>query len=136
MERKFLFNYDALDNYLNEQQKNPDWTDLELTMLRDNCKKHIKKDWNKSNEYIISINEDTWDISIDWQTNLQDKFQMLPTWYKMDNKTRLYRQIKLSMEEAEQRWIYEKVFKEVREELNSLKESITGSNYFSYIKLD
>ena len=136
MERKFLFNYDALDNYLNEQQKNPDWTDWELTMLRDNCKKHIKKDWNKSNEYIISINEDTWDISIDWQTNLQDKFQMLPTWYKMDNKTRLYRQIKLSMEEAEQRWIYEKVFKEVREELNSLKESITGSNYFSYIKLD
>lgn len=128
MERKFLFNYDALDNYLNEQQKNPDWTDWELTMLRDNCKKHIKKDWNKSNEYIISINEDTWDISIDWQTNLQDKFQMLPTWYKMDNKTRLYRQIKLSMEEAEQRWIYEKVFKEVREELNSLKESITGSN--------
>ena len=128
MERKFLFNYDALDNYLNEQQKNPDWTDWELTLLRDNCKKHIKKEWNKSNEYIISVNEDTWDVSINWQTNLEDKFQMLPTWYKMDNKTRLYRQIKLSMEEAEERWIYEKIFKEIREELNSLKESITESN--------
>jgi hypothetical protein len=128
MERKFLFNYDALDNYLNEQQKNPDWTDWELTLLRDNCKKHIKKEWNKSNEYIISVNEDTWDVSINWQTNLEDKFQMLPTWYKMDNKTRLYRQIKLSMEEAEERWIYEKIFKEIREELDSLKESITESN--------
>jgi hypothetical protein len=128
MERKFLFNYDALDNYLNEQQKNQDRTDWELTMLRDNCKKHLKKDWDKSNEYIISVNEDTWDVSINWQTNLQDKFQMLPTWYKMDNKTRLYRQIKLSMEEAEVRWIYEKIFKEIREELDSLKESITESN--------
>ena len=49
MERKFLFNYDALDSYLNEQQKNQDWTDWELTMLRDNCKKHLKKDWDKSN---------------------------------------------------------------------------------------
>lgn len=127
MERKFLFNYDALDSYLNEQQKNQDWTDWELTMLRDNCKKHLKKDWDKSNEYIISVNEDTWDVSINWQTNLQDKFQMLPTWYKMDNKTRLYRQIKLSMEEAEERWIYEKIFKEIREELDSLKESITES---------
>lgn len=128
MERKFLFNYDALDNYLNEQQKNPDWTDWELTMLRDNCKKHLKKNWNKSNEYTISVNEDTWDVSINWQTDLENKFQMLPTWYEMNNKARLYRQIKLSMESAERLGIFDQIFKEIRKELDSLKESITGSN--------
>ena len=124
MERKILFNYDALDDYLNEQQKSQDWTDWELTMLRDNCKKYIKKDWNKSNEYVISVNEDTWDVSINWQTDLENKFNMLPTPYEMSNKTKLYRQVMFSMEEAEMLWIYKNIFKEIREELDSLEESI------------
>ena len=124
MEREFIFNYDALDNYLNEHQKDPNRTDWELTMLRNNCKKHLKKDWDKSSEYIISVDEDTWDVSINWQNNLEDKFQMIPTWYEMSNKARLYRQIKLSMDEAEERGIFNQIFKETRKELDSLEESI------------
>ena len=53
---------------------------------------------------------------------------MLPTWYEMNKKARLYRQIKLSMEEAEKRGIFEQIFKEIRGELDYLKESINNSN--------
>ena len=128
MERKFLFNYNALDDYLNEQQKSENWTDWELTMLSNNCKEYIEKNWNNSNEYIIIVNEDTWDVSINWETDLENKFKMLPTPYEMSNKTKLYRQVKRSMEEAEILWIYEKIFVEVREELDSLQESIKSTN--------
>lgn len=128
MEREFIFNYDALDNYLNEQQKNPDWTDWEITMLRDNCKKYLKDSWKNSKEYTILINEDTWDITINWQKDLKDKFKMLPTWYEMSNKDKLYRQVKLSMDYAERVGIYDQIFKEIRKDLNSLKESIENPN--------
>ena len=112
MERTILFNCAALDNYLEERQKNPDRTDWELTMLRDNCKRYIK---NEKNEYIININELTWNVSINGQTDLQDKFYMLPTWYDIDNRTKLYRQVKQALEEAKTRWIYNQIFKEIRE---------------------
>ena len=50
---------------------------------------------------------------------------MLPTWYEMDNKTRLYHQVKLSMEEAEKRGIFEQIFKETKGELDTLKETLS-----------
>lgn len=114
MERLFLLNYDALDKYLNEQQKNPNRTDWELTMLRNNCKKYLKKTLNPK-EYKILVNESTGDITINWQEDLKDKFNMLPTWYKMSNKSGLYRQVKLAMDEAKSRWIYEQIFKEIKD---------------------
>ena len=123
MEREYLFNYDALDSYLNEKQKDPDWTDWELTMLRDNCKKYLKESWKPSDKYIILINDDTWDITINWQKNLEDVFDMLPTWYEMSNKDGLYRQVILALEEARDRGIYDLIFK-TKEDLKSLKESI------------
>lgn len=126
MERDFVFNYNALDNYLNEQQKNPNRTDWELTMFRDNCKKYLKKEWDKSN-IIISINDDTEDITINWQKGLENIFQTLPTWYEMSNKSRLYRQITSALEEAKNRGIYELIFK-TRKDLDTLKESIGNSN--------
>ncbi len=124
MEREFIFNYNALDNYLNEHQKDPNRTDWELTMLRNNCKKYLDITKKDLKNFIISINDDTWDISINWQKNLQDKFDTLPTWYKMNKKSKLYRQVKFAMEEAKERWIYDQIFKEIREELDSLKETI------------
>ncbi len=115
MERKFLFNYDALDNYLNEQQKNPNRTDWEITMLRDNCRNNLSDVLTNSQEYTITINESTWDITINGKIGLEDKFDMLPTWYKMNNKDRLYRQIRLAMERAKNNWIYDQFFKEIKE---------------------
>lgn len=115
MERKFLLNYKALDDYLNEQQKNPDRTDGEITMLRDNCKNNLAENLLNPKEIIITINGSTWDISINWQKDLQDKFDMLPIGYKMNNKSRLYRQIRLSMESAKKLWIYDQIFKEIKE---------------------
>lgn len=109
MEREFLFNYNALDNYLNEKQKDPNWTDWELTMLRDNCKKYLIKDWNMSN-LTISINDDTLDVTINWQKGLENIFQALPTWYEMSKKARLYRQVTSALEEAKSREIFDKVF--------------------------
>ena len=127
MERKFAFNYEALDNYINEQQKNTiGRTDGELTMLRDNCKKYLLETADNLKEFVISINEDNWDISINWQKWLEDKFRMIPTWYEMSNKSRLYRQVKLSMESAERLGIFDQIFKEVRVELDSLRDSINN----------
>lgn len=114
MKRKFLFNYNALDNYLNEQQKNPNRTDGEITMLRNNCKENLVDTLYNSKEYIIIINESSWEVSINWQTDLQDKFDMLPTWYKMSNKDKLYRQVKLAMERTKNNWIYNQIFKEIK----------------------
>ena len=112
MERIILFNCGALDNYLEKQQTDPNRTDWELTIFRDNCKKYAK---NEKNEYIININELTWNVSINGQIDLQDKFYMLPTWFDIDNKTKLYRQVKQALEEAKNRWIYNQIFKEIRE---------------------
>lgn len=114
MEREFLFNYEALDNYLNEQQKNPNRTNGELTVFRDNCKKYLIETSTNLKELVISINNSNWNVSINWQKWLEDKFYMLPTWYEMSNKSRLYRQVKLSMEEAERLGVFDKIFKEVR----------------------
>lgn len=124
MEREFLFNYDALDNYLNEQQKSPDWTNWELTMFRDNCKKYLTKTANNLKEFVISINERNWDIIINWQKNLENIFQTLPTWYEMSNKARLYRQVISALEEAKYREIFDKIFTETPKKLNDLKEEI------------
>ena len=116
MERKFLLNYKTLNDYINEHQKDLDRTDWELTIFRDNCKKYLTETLNKSSEYYMIINEDTWEITINWQTDLKNKFYMIPTWYEMNNKDKLYHQVKLAMEEAKNRWIYDKIFKEIRED--------------------
>lgn len=126
MEREFLFNYDALDNYLKEQQKNPNRTNWELTVFRDNCKKYLIETSSNLKELVISINDSNWNVSINWQTDLSEKFYTLPTWYEMDNKSKLYRQLKLSMEEAERLGVFDQIFKEVWVELDSLKESINN----------
>lgn len=126
MERDFLFNYNALDNYLNEQQKDPNWTDWELTMFRDNCRKYLKKEWDMSN-LVILINDDTGDITINWQKDLENIFQTLPTWYEMSNKARLYRQITSALEEAKSRGVYEQIFK-TKKDLDTLKGSIENPN--------
>lgn len=126
MEREIIFNYNALNNYLNEQQKNPDWTDWELTMFRDNCKNHLKKDQDMS-KLTISINDDTLDITINWQKGLENIFYMLPTWYEMSKKARLYRQVLSALEEAKYRGIYDLIFK-TKKDLESLKESVENPN--------
>ena len=114
MERKFLFDYNALNNYIDKEQKEPDRTAGELKILRNNCKNNLTDNLSNPQEYTIIINESTWDITINGQADLQDKFYMLPTWYKMSNKDRLYRQIKFAMKEAKDRWIYDQVFKEIK----------------------
>ena len=53
---------------------------------------------------------------MNWKIDLQNKFYMLPTWYKMNNKDKLYHQIKLAMDEAKNRWIYDLIFKEFKED--------------------
>ena len=128
MERKIVFNYDALDNYLKEQQKNPNRTNWELTMLRDNCRKYLIETAEDLKELIISINESTRDVTINGEIGLENKFDTLPTWYEMDRKAKLYRQIKLSMEEAEKLGIFGEIFKDTRKELDSLRKEINNSN--------
>ena len=115
MERKFILNYDALDSYLKEWQKKPHWTDGQLTLLRNNCKNNILDILSNSKEFIITINETTGEITINWEKNLQEKFYMLPSCYDMNDKARLYRQIKQALEEAKNRWIYDQIFKEIKE---------------------
>jgi len=115
MERKFIFNYDALNKYIDEEQKKPERTAWELKILRNNCKNNLLNVLYNPEEYILIINESTWDITINWQTDLKDKFYTLPTWFEMSDKDRLYRQIKLAMEEAKIRWIYDQIFKEKEE---------------------
>lgn len=112
MKRKFLFNYDSLDSYINEEQKKPNWIAWELKIFRNNCKNNL----SDSKEYILIINESTREIMIDGQTDLKNKFYTLPTGYEMSDKDRLYRQIKLAMEEAKMRWIYDEIFKEIKED--------------------
>jgi len=119
MERKYTLNYEALNSYINKQQKNANRTDGELTMLRDNCKKYLAGTAKDLKEFYISINEDSWDITINWQKWLEDKFNMIPTWYEMSNKSRLYRQVKFSIEAAERLGVFDKIFKEIRVELDS-----------------
>lgn len=114
MERKIIFNYNNLNKFITEQQKDLNRTDWELTMLRNNFMKYLSSNLNKIEEYYIRINESTWDIIIDWQKDLQNKFRTLPTWYKMNNKEKLYHQIKQALEEAKYHWIYDKVFKEIK----------------------
>lgn len=114
MQRKFTFNYDALNNYLAESQKKPNRTDGELTMLRDNCKNNLKDALSNSKECIIIIDESTWDITINWENDIKDKFYMIPTWYEMSNKDKLYHQIKEAMDEAKNHWIFNQVFKEIK----------------------
>lgn len=115
MERKFILNYDALDNYLIEWQKNPHRTDGQLTLLRDNCKNNLTNTLLNPKECEIVINETNWEIIINWEKDLQNKFYMFPVCYGMDKKARLYRQVKQALEEAGTRWIYNQIFKEIRE---------------------
>lgn len=127
MEREIIFNYTVLNDYLNEQQKNPQRTDGELTMLRDNCKNYIKKEWKNSDNFVIKINDETLDISINWQSWLENIFKTLPTWYRMSNKVRLYSQVISAIQEAKDRGIYEQIF-ETKKKLNNLKDSIENPN--------
>lgn len=108
MERKFIIDIQKINNYITQAQKKPNRTDWELTMFCLNCKK-LRINWN----LIIEINENSWEIKINWMTNIYEKFKFIPTWYKIDEKTKLYRQVKLAMSEAKNYWIYESVFKEI-----------------------
>ncbi len=115
MERKFIFNYNVLNDYISEQQKNPNRTDWELTILRDNFWKNLLDVLWNNDESIIIIDEINGDITINWQNNLEDKFYMIPTWYEISKKDHLYHQVKQSIEEAKNLWIYNQIFKEIRE---------------------
>lgn len=120
MERKFILNYNVLDNYLTEWQKNPHRTDGQLTLLRDNCKNNLKNILLNSEECEIIINESTREIKINGQTDLEDRFYTLPTEYEMSSKDRLYRQVKMAMDEAKTRWIYERIFTETESDGNDI----------------
>lgn len=115
MEREFILNFDKLNSYIDEWQKDEDRTDWELTMLRDNCRDCFKNELDNLNQYILIVNESTRDITINGQTDLQDKFNTIPSWYEIDNKTKIYRQVKMAMDEAKTRWIYDETFKEIKE---------------------
>lgn len=112
--RKWLFNYIVLDGFLNECQKDPNWTAGELKIFRDNCKKYLLDKSPNPRKFVIVINESSGDISINGRLDLHDIFYMLPTGYKMSNKDRLYHQVKLAMEEAKNRGIYDLIFKEIK----------------------
>lgn len=114
--RKFIFNYSVLSNYLEEWQKDPYWTAGELKIFCNNCRKYLLDTIKDPENIIIIINESTRDITINGQTDLQDKFYLLPTGYPIDNKTGLYRQVKFAMEEAKSRGVYDEVFVEIRDE--------------------
>lgn len=116
MERKYIFNVNELNSYLDEQQKNPDWIDWELTILRNNCMNNLFEIFDSSKEYTIIINEDNWEVKINNQSNLWEKFYLMPSWFDMDKKDGLYRQVKSAMEEAENRGIFDKIFIEIKEE--------------------
>lgn len=84
-------------------------------MLRDNFRDQLGFLLDSTNEFIIKINDSTWDISINWQVGLEDKFTTLPTWYEMSNKSRLYTQFQRSIESAKFNWIYDKIFKYIKQ---------------------
>lgn len=115
MERKFLFDYTTLNDYLNELQKDPNHREWELSILRDNCKNNLLDALSSPKEYVLIINESTWEITINGESDLENKFYMIPTSYEMSNKSRLYRQIKFAMDEAKKRWIYDQIFKEIKD---------------------
>ena len=111
MEREFIINYENLDNFISQQQNNPDRTDWELTMLRNNLKK-IKQNLD---EFRITINETIWEIKIEWETDIENKFKTIPTGYDESNKNKIYHQIKQSIEEAKSYWVYNQIFSEIKE---------------------
>ena len=98
-----------------ESQKDPNWTDWELTLLRNNCKNNLAVILSNPEEVMIIIDETNWEISINWEKNLQEKFYMFPSCYGTDKKSRLYHQVKQALEKAKNRWIYDEIFKEVKE---------------------
>ncbi len=116
MERTYIFNINELDKYLDEQQKNPDWVDWELTILRNNCTNSIFEVLEGPKKCQITINEDNWEVIINKQKSLWEKFYLMPSWFDMDKKDGLYRQVKYAMEEAENRGIFDKIFIEIKEE--------------------
>ena len=77
--RQFLFDYNRLDSFLIEGQKSPDWTDGELTMFRDNCRKYVVNSLEDTRKCLITINESTGEVTINGQKDLKDKFSFLPT---------------------------------------------------------
>ena len=110
---KYFFNYIVLDSILNELRKEPHWTDGELTMFRDNCKKYLLDGSSNPRKFVIVINDSTGDISINGRKDLHEKFDFLGG-FEMSNKNRLYRQVFLAMEEAKDRGIYKLVFTEYK----------------------
>ena len=110
MEREFIVNYGILDNFINQWQKNPNRTDWELTMFRNNLR-NIRQDLN---ELKMTINESDWKVKINWQTEL--KFKTIPTWYMINEETKTYRQVKQAMDEAKASWIYDQIFKEIQKQ--------------------
>lgn len=116
MERKYSFDYDTLNSYLNEKQKNKDWEDWELTMLRNNYKANLFNVLDNPQKCIITINEDTWKIKFDGNSEQLKNFELMPSWFEIDKETWVYRQIKYAMEEAKDSWIFEQIFKEIKED--------------------
>ena len=111
--RTITFDYIALDSIINELSKDPLWTDGELTMFRDNCRRFLLDESHNPRKFVIVINESTEDISINGRQDLHDTFRTLPTGYEMGNQARLYRQVKYAIEEARHHGIYNLIFKEI-----------------------
>jgi len=114
MEKNYKFNYNTLDNYINEYKKCKNRTDWELTILRDNFRKRIINTIQKHTKYTITINETTWEVKINWN-NIENMFYTIPTWYNMDKKARIYNHIRKAMDEAKNYWIYSEIFDEITE---------------------
>ena len=124
---ELVLNYEALNNYLNEQKNIPGYTAWELEMLRDNCQRKEMKDsnWDVPKEFTISINHETWDVTVNWK-NVEEIFDTLWT-FDMSKKRKIYRQIVLALKEAEDRGVYDLIFK-IKKDLSSLKESVENPN--------
>ena len=124
---ELILNYETLDNYINEQKNISGYTAWELKMLRDNCQNEKMRDnnWNIPKEFTISINHETGDVTINWK-NVEEIFDTLWT-FDMSKKSKIYRQIRLAINEAKDNGVYDLIFK-TRENLNSLKESIENQN--------
>jgi len=124
---ELILNYESLNNYLNEQKNIPGYAAWELEMLRDNCQRKEMKDnnWNIPKEFTISINHETWDVTINWK-NVEEIFDTLWT-FDMSKKNKIYRQVILALDEAKDRGIYDLIFK-TKKKLDTLKESIKNQN--------
>ena len=116
MERRYSFDFNTLNSYITENQKKIDREDWELTMLRDNYKSHLFVVLDNPQKCVVTIDEDNWEIKFDGNSEQLKDFELISSWFDIDKKMWVYRQIKYAMEEAKESWIFDKIFKEIKEE--------------------